>query len=189
MASDRLTEIEDILVQLDEILKNAKSVPFSDKVMVDAAEVSGLLKEIRESLPSELQESRWILEDRDRILADAQNEAQRRLDAASVERDNMINENEITRQAYVQAEEIVEASKKVAREMKLGAKEYADDILQQVDEQMKRMGDFTAGSVESIMKEYQSNVDAFKASLEQKRQILQNNRKELNVSRITSENN
>ena len=95
----------------------------------------------------------------------------------------MINEHEVTKRAYAQAEEIVEASKKVARDMKIGAKEYADDLLQQVDEQMKRMGEFTVGSVENIMKEYQAKVQNFNAGLEQKRQILTQNRKELNLNR------
>ena len=98
----------------------------------------------------------------------------------------MINEHEVTKRAYAQAEEIVEASKKVARDMKIGAKEYADDLLQQVDEQMKRMGEFTSGSVENIMKDYQARVQSFNAGLEQKRQILQQNRKELNVGRSSN---
>ena len=48
---------------------------------------------------------------------------------------------------------------------------------------MKRMGEFTSGSVEGIMKDYQQRVQSFNAGLEQKRQILQQNRKELNVNR------
>ena len=115
--------------------------------------------------------------------ADAQKEAEEKIAQAEEERGNMINEHEITKRAYQQAEEIVEASKKVARDMKIGAKEYADELLQQVDEQMKRMGEFTSGSVEGIMKDYQQRVQSFNAGLEQKRQILQQNRKELNVNR------
>lgn len=186
MAVDRQAIIEDLLSQVDEILDNAKSVPFSDKIMIEKNSIVSLINEIRESLPGELEQSRWILEDRDRIIADAEKEAQARLEEAEEERDAMVNENEITRRAYAQAEEIVEASKKVAREMRMGAKEYADDILQQVDEQMKRMGDFTSGSIEKIMAEYQENVRSFNEALDQKRQILQNNRKELNVSRISN---
>ena len=99
----------------------------------------------------------------------------------------MINEHEVTKRAYAQAEEIVEASKKVARDMKIGAKEYADDLLQQVDEQMKRMGEFTVGSVENIMKEYQAKVQNLNAGLGQKRQCLTQNRKEL-IRKRTKQN-
>ena len=154
MAVDRQMEIEDMLASIDEILEQAKSVPFSDKVMVERNEIMEITKEIRLRLPTEIEQSKWVLEEKNRILADAQKEA-----------------------------EIVEASKKVARDMKIGAKEYADELLQQVDEQMKRMGEFTSGSVEGIMKDYQQRVQSFNAGLEQKRQILQQNRKELNVNR------
>lgn len=186
MAVDRQMEIEDMLASIDEILEQAKSVPFSDKVMVERSEIMEITKEIRLRLPTEIEQSKWILEEKNRILADAQKEADGKLAAAEEERNNMINEHEVTKRAYAQAEEIVEASKKVARDMKIGAKEYADDLLQQVDEQMKRMGEFTSGSVENIMKDYQARVQSFNAGLEQKRQILQQNRKELNVGRTSN---
>ena len=183
MAVDRQMEIEDMLASIDEILEQAKSVPFSDKVMVERNEIMEITKEIRLRLPTEIEQSKWVLEEKNRILADAQKEAVEKIAQAEEERGNMINEHEITKRAYQQAEEIVEASKKVARDMKIGAKEYADELLQQVDEQMKRMGEFTSGSVEGIMKDYQQRVQSFNAGLEQKRQILQQNRKELNVNR------
>jgi uncharacterized protein YeaC (DUF1315 family) len=183
MAVDRQVEIEDLLSSIDEILEQAKAVPFSDKVMVERAEILEITKEIRLRLPTEIEQSKWVLEEKNRILADAQKEADAKIAAAEEERSNMVNEHEVTKRAYAQAEEIVEASKKVARDMKIGAKEYADDLLQQVDEQMKRMSDFTVGSIENILKDYQANVQNFNAAMDQKRQILQQNRKELNVNR------
>ena len=183
MAVDRQVEIEDLLSSIDEILEQAKAVPFSDKVMVERAEILEITKEIRLRLPTEIEQSKWVLEEKNRILADAQKEADAKIAAAEEERSNMVNEHEVTKRAYAQAEEIVEASKKVARDMKIGAKEYADDLLQQVDEQMKRMSDFTVGSIENILKEYQANIQNFNGAMAQKRQILQQNRKELNVNR------
>ncbi|MBQ7915532.1 MAG: ATPase [Firmicutes bacterium] len=183
MAVDRQVEIEDLLSSIDEILEQAKAVPFSDKVMVERAEILEITKEIRLRLPTEIEQSKWVLEEKNRILADAQKEADAKIAAAEEERSNMVNEHEVTKRAYAQAEEIVEASKKVARDMKIGAKEYADDLLQQVDEQMKRMSDFTVGSIENILKEYQGNIQNFNGAMDQKRQILQQNRKELNVNR------
>ena len=183
MAVDRQAEIDELLASIDEALEQAKAVPFSDKVMVERNEILEITKEIRLRLPTEIEQSKWVLEEKNRILADAQKEADAKLAAAEEERSNMINEHEVTKRAYAQAEEIVEASKKVARDMKIGAKEYADDLLQQVDEQMKLMGEFTVGSVENIMKEYQAKVQNFNAGLEQKRQILTQNRKELNLNR------
>ncbi|MBQ7065050.1 MAG: ATPase [Firmicutes bacterium] len=186
MAVDRQMEIEELLNAINDILEQAKGVPFSEKVMVERNEIMEMTNEIRRRLPQELEHSRYVLEEKERILADAHKEADAIKAAAEEERNNMINEHEITKRAYEQAEEIVEASKKVARDMKIGAKEYADDLLQQVDEQMKRMGDFTSASIDSILKDYEANIKNFNTGLEQKRQILQQNRKELNVSRTAN---
>ena len=194
MAADRQNEIMDLLNAIDDVLNQAKTVPFSDKVMVEKNEIMEMTKEIRLRLPKELEQSKYVLEEKNRILSEAQTEADDKIAAAEEERSSMINEHEITKRAYTQAEEIVEASKKVSREMKIAAKEYADSLLVQLDEQMKRMGEFTTTSAETItasyqaeaenfLKSYQQNIDTFTTGLQQKRQILQQNRKELNLNR------
>ena len=194
MAADKQNEIMDLLNAIDDVLNQAKSVPFSEKVMVEKNEIMEMTMEIRLRLPKELEQSKYVLEEKNRILSEAQKEADDKIAAAEEERSSMINEHEITKRAYTQAEEIVEASKKVSREMKIAAKEYADSLLVQLDEQMKRMGEFTTTSAETItanyqaeaenfLKSYQQNIETFTTGLQQKRQILQQNRKELNLNR------
>ena len=77
----------------------------------------------------------------------------------------------------------LEGGQRWLEEYHLGLEDRTQELERQVDEQMKRMGEFTSGSVEGIMKDYQQRVQSFNAGLEQKRQILQQNRKELNVNR------
>ena len=91
MAVDRQMEIEDMLASIDEILEQAKSVPFSDKVMVERNEIMEITKEIRLRLPTEIEQSKWVLEEKNRILADAQKEAEEKIAQAEEERGNMIN--------------------------------------------------------------------------------------------------
>ena len=69
MAVDRQMEIEDMLASIDEILEQSKSVPFSDKVMVERSEIMEITKEIRLRLPTEIEQSKWVLEEKNRILA------------------------------------------------------------------------------------------------------------------------
>ena len=66
MAVDRQMEIEDMLASIDEILEQAKSVPFSDKVMVERNEIMEITKEIRLRLPTEIEQSKWVLEEKNR---------------------------------------------------------------------------------------------------------------------------
>ena len=53
----------------------------------------------------------------------------------------MIDEHEITRKAYEQKAQIIETANEMAREINRGTKDYADDILQTVEQRIKDVGD------------------------------------------------
>ena len=69
-------EIFTLLETLEDMLDRSKSVPFSDKCIVDKEEILEIIKEIRLKLPDELKQAKWVKEERQRILVEAQNEAE-----------------------------------------------------------------------------------------------------------------
>ena len=50
---------------------------------------------------------------------------------------SMVDENEITRKAYDQANETIINAQKTAREIKQGSLEYADEVLAKMEENLK----------------------------------------------------
>ena len=68
-------EIFTLLETLEDILERSKSVPFTEKAIVDKEEVLEIIKDIRLKLPDELKQAKWIKEERARILDEAQKEA------------------------------------------------------------------------------------------------------------------
>ena len=68
-------EIFQLLDNLEDLIENSKKVPLSDKSMIDKEEILEVLKEIRLKLPDELKQAKWVKEERERILAEAQKEA------------------------------------------------------------------------------------------------------------------
>ena len=68
-------EIFTLLETLEEILEQSKKLPFTDKAIVDKEAILEVIKEIRLKLPDELKQAKWIKEERQRILVEAQNEA------------------------------------------------------------------------------------------------------------------
>ena len=178
---DRQMEIEEILASIEEILEQAKSVPFSDKVLVDREELFDLITDIRLKMPTEIEQSKWVLEEKNRIIVDAQREAEAKLKEAEEERAKMINEHEVTKKAYSQAEEIVENAKRVSKDMRMGAKEYADDLLMQIDDQMKQLTSFTNERLFDMISTIDGKAIEFASVIDQKSRILQQNRKELNI--------
>ena len=126
-------EIFTLLETLEEMLENSKSIPFSDKGIIDKEEMLEIIKEIRLKLPDELKQAKWVKEERQRILVEAQKEADDIVKEAENRIISMIDEHEITRKAYEQKAEIRETANEMSREISQGTKDYADSILGNIE--------------------------------------------------------
>ena len=93
-------EIFTLLETLEDLLERGRNVPFSAKIIVDKEEMLDLIKEIRLKLPDELKQAKWVKEERQRILAESQKEADGIVKEAENRIIAMIDEHEITRKAY-----------------------------------------------------------------------------------------
>src|SRR5918912_1283093 len=92
----------DVLVlidKLDDQIHNAKPVPLTDQVRVDKEEIYDILDQMRATIPEEIKQARWIVKERQEMLAEAKREAERIINRAR------------------------------EREIRLGAEDYADEIL------------------------------------------------------------
>ncbi len=126
-------EIFTLLETLEDILENSKNLPFSNKGIVDKEEILEIIKEIRLKLPDELKQAKWVKEERQRILVEAQKEADDIVKEAENRIISMIDEHEITRKAYEQKAEIIETANEMSREISKGTKDYADNILEGIE--------------------------------------------------------
>ena len=125
-------EIFTLLETLEECLERARTIPFTQKAIVNEEEILDIIKEIRLKLPDELKQAKWVKEERGRILVEAQKEADGIVKEAENRIISMIDEHEITRKAYEQKAQIIETANEMSREISKGTKEYADNILEKV---------------------------------------------------------
>src|ERR671915_583128 len=131
----------DVLVlidKLDDTIHNAKPVPLTDQVRVDKEEVYDILDQMRATIPEEIKQARWIVKERQEMLAEAKREAERIIREAREEQIRLIGEEEIVKQAERQADEIIEDARAREREIRLGAEDYADDILNTLEVNLER---------------------------------------------------
>ena len=122
-------EIFTLLETLEDIMEKSRNVPFSNKCIVDKEEILDIIKEIRLKLPEEIKQAKWVKEERQRILVEAQKEADGIIKEAENRIISMIDEHEITRKAYEKKVEIIETANEMSREIKTGTEEYADGVL------------------------------------------------------------
>lgn len=130
-------EIFNMLEKLEDLVENSWSVPLTGRAMVSKREMVDLLKEIRVMLPDEIKQAKWIKEERQRFLFDAQQEAQTIIKDAENRIVSMINESEITRKSYEQANETIINAQKTAKDIREGSIEYAEEILTKMEETLK----------------------------------------------------
>jgi vacuolar-type H+-ATPase subunit H len=122
----------DVLVlidKLDDIIHNARSVPLTDSVMIDREEMYDILDQMRSTIPEEIKQARWIVKERQEMLAEAKQEAERLLTEAQERADRLASETEVVRLAERNAQQIMEDARERERETRLGAEDYADEVL------------------------------------------------------------
>ena len=157
-------EIFTLLETLEDIMERSRTVPFTEKVIVDRNEILDLIKEIRLKLPDELKQAKWIKEERERIMAEARKDADDIVKEAENRIISMIDEHEITKKAYAKKEEIVAEANEMYRTIARDTNVYADGILENVQNTVK------------VLQETLANVEA---TIVEAAETIENNRKEL----------
>ncbi len=136
------SRIEQIIEEIEEYIdRDCKFQPLSTtKIIVNKEHLDELLRELRMKTPDEIKRYQKIIANRDAILADAQAKADALYEEAQVQTTELVSEHEIMQQAYAQANEIVTQATAQAQEIidsatedantiRIGAIQYADDLL------------------------------------------------------------
>ena len=131
----------DVLVlidKLDDLVHNAKAVPLTDQVRIDREEIYDILDQMRATIPEEIKQARWIVKERQEMLAEAKREVDRLLAEAREQAVREASQTEIVKIAERQADEIVEDARRSAREMKIEMEDWADNQLASLEVNLER---------------------------------------------------
>ena len=121
----------DVLVlidKLDDLIHNAKTVPLTDTVRIEREEIYDILDQMRASIPEEIKQARWIVKERQDMLAEAKREAERLLQEAREKAEEIASQEEVVRLAHEQAQSILDEAEARAGHMRRGSEDYADEI-------------------------------------------------------------
>jgi len=119
-------DVAGLLDALERVAAGARSMPLSSSVMVNRSEFLALLRHLRDALPEELAQARWIVREQDGILEHARVDAEQILAEARAERDYIVSEQAVVRAAADESERILDAAHGTGRQMRLEAEDYVD---------------------------------------------------------------
>lgn len=123
-----------LLDKLDGYLSECSRMPLVGKLLVDEDEVFSIIDDLRAALPQELEQAKWLLKERERILQEARKESEDIVKDAQGQIASLASESIIAKEARAQADELMDRTRDVAQEINAGAREYADEVMAKVED-------------------------------------------------------
>ena len=131
-------EVLELIDMLEDVVDKAGGIPLIGKAIIDRDELLDLIEEIRINLPDDLKQAKWVKDERQRILDDANKEAATIIKLAEEKMASLIDDHEITQRAQAQASEIVTAAQNNARDIRQSTKQYVDDHMAALEAKLER---------------------------------------------------
>jgi cell division septum initiation protein DivIVA len=122
-------DLIDRIEELQVLIEEAKSVPLSSSAVINRDEMLELLVQLKERVPDEIRQARWMTRDRDDLLARAHKEAERIVSEARSQRDRLVADTEIVHAAHKEGDRIVDEAKDRATKLRVEAEDYVDQRL------------------------------------------------------------
>lgn len=132
-------ELTELMDQLESAVSEAPYIPMTSKAVIDQNLCLDLIDQIRAVLPDELEEARRILNAKERILSQAEAEAQELRQLGRQQLEQAAAESEAVALAKERAEEIVAEGERQAREMAAAALEYSSSIYGRLEDDLAAM--------------------------------------------------
>lgn len=145
----------ELIENLEDIIEKAVVIPITGKCLVDKEELLSIIQDVRLKLPDDLKQAKWVKDERQRILSEAQREASQTIKEAEDKIIAMINDHEITKKSYEKANEIEALSNKRAKELKAATNSYIEGKLAEVEKMMENALDEIRNNREIIRQRYQ----------------------------------
>jgi len=127
------------LQQFEDMVRDAKSMPLSSSALLNRDEVLELIERMKEAIPEEVKQARWVVKDREELLAKARRDAESMVEQARAEQLRMASQEAVVQRAQEEAERIVREAGDDARTLRLEAEDYVDAKLAQLEGALQRI--------------------------------------------------
>lgn len=141
-----------IIEQLQSLIINSSKIPLSNKVVIDQDQILDLFDELLRVLPDDLKDAQKVMENRQRILIEAQKQGEIVIKEAEDAIERMVNQDEITKLAKEKSDQLLNFAKQTARDIRSGANAYADEVLESAQKHLEKLLQIMKDSREELNK-------------------------------------
>lgn len=131
-------DILHLVDRLEELFNESRPIPLTHNVIVDEDRMLDLIDQMRVAIPEEVKKAQQVLSQRDRIMAQSQEEANRTLTLAREKSEGLVDQSSIVEAARIRVKEIEAEALRDAERTRREADNYVIDTLSQLEEQLER---------------------------------------------------
>src|SRR5512142_451568 len=146
-------DILQLIDRLEELFNESKSVPFTKNVMVDEDRMLDIIDQMRIAIPEEVKKAQQLLGQRDRVLAQAQEEANRTLEIARQKADQLTSKEMVMQEAQRRADQVLAQARAEAENTRADADDYVLQSLTQLQEELERISNQVNNGVRTVKEE------------------------------------
>ena len=132
-------DILHLVDRLEELFNESRPIPLTHNVIVDEDRFLDIIDQMRISIPEEVKKAQQVYSQKDRILAQAQEEVNRTLALAREKADQLVEKDGLTQEAQKRAGQIFEQARIEAENIKAGSDQYAMDSLLNLETELERV--------------------------------------------------
>ena len=153
-------DILQLIDRLEELFNQSKSIPLTRNVMVDEDRMLDIIDQMRIAIPEEVKKAQQLLGQRDRVLAQAQEEANRTLELARQKADQLVAKDMVAQEAARRAEQITAQARTEAENVRIDADDYVLDSLNQLQAELERITNQVSNGIRTVKDEQSRRAPA-----------------------------
>ncbi len=146
-------DILQLIDRLEELFNDAKSVPFTHNVVVDEDRMLELIDQMRITIPEEVKKAQQVVAQRDRVMAQAQEEVNRTLQIARDKADQMTQKDTIAQEAQRRADQIIGQARSEAEATRADADNYVIHTLMQLQNQIAKLSGQVSNGIRMVQED------------------------------------
>ncbi len=146
-------DILQLIDRLEELFNESKSIPLTRNVMVDEDRMLDIIDQMRIAIPEEVKKAQQLLGQRDRVLAQAQEEANRTLELARQKADQLSSKEVVVQESQRRGEQILAQARTDAENTRGDADDYVMRSLTQLQAELERISNQVANGIRVVQDE------------------------------------
>jgi hypothetical protein len=135
--------------RLENLIASSRRMPLFNQIMIKEVDILNVVDQMRTSIPDEIKQARRIIQEKERILAQAQADASTLLAKAREETERAMNREGLLRAAETRSQELVRQAEEQSRTVIEKAEEHSEQLKVDADnyvaETLRNLKDHLAG--------------------------------------------